>query len=105
MYVDGDDINGVFRIHISPWGRFAQERSIYWALRARAVSLWGASRKNGYIIGGFAQKWSEKSLIEGGTGIRGAEHLGCALLLQWVIFPTIFVRSAPFFTVFARSSP
>jgi len=46
---------------------------IYWGLRARAVSLWGTSRKNGYIMGRFEQKWSEKSPIEGrGTGIQGS---------------------------------
>jgi len=36
----------------------------------------GASRKNGFNnVWRFAQEWSEKSLIAGGTGISGAQNL------------------------------
>jgi len=48
-----------------------------WGAPRKNVKLWGASRKNVSIMGRFAQEWSEKSLIVGGMGIRGAKR-SCA---------------------------
>jgi len=52
------------------------------ALRARTSDQWGASRKNVKQMLALRAKLSEKSLIEGGMGIRGAKRRGCPFLLQ-----------------------
>jgi len=87
----------------------------YWALRARVVTL-GASRKFGHVLRRFAQECSEKSLIEGGMGIRGAcagdahppsmsdltDHSCAKLQHCW----NPFLREAPHnLTILARSRP
>jgi len=101
--------------NIRLWGRFAQERSIYWALRARVDSSWGL-RARMVKLRRFAQEWSRhfgklRARMVGKithwkrNGHPRRSRRRCPFLLQWVIFPTILARSANFVeTVLARSA-
>jgi len=55
-------------------GRFAQECQTNGAPRARKVKLGRFAQEQFQQCWRFAQEWSEKSLIEGGMGIRATKR-------------------------------
>jgi len=81
--------------------RFTQESfQMMGALRARTSNGWGASRKS-VNYGRLAQKWTKKSLIEGGCGRRPRMCVPPSMN----DFSNHFLRQAPIIKTFLREAP